>query len=74
MPFPVLSTSVLRLKHSWRDRIVTNAIVRSKGDKITYFGHELDACKDFSSLHFRLPFERVGNSCFHVLKPCLILS
>jgi actin-related protein 6 len=39
-------------------RIVTNAIVRSKGDKITYFGHELDACKDFSTLHFRLPFER----------------
>ncbi|KAI9508411.1 actin-domain-containing protein [Russula earlei] len=39
-------------------RIVTNAIVRSKGDKITYFGHEFDACKDFSSLHFRLPFEK----------------
>ncbi|KAI0301094.1 actin-like protein ARP6 [Multifurca ochricompacta] len=39
-------------------RIVSNAIVRSKGDKITYFGHEFDTCKDFSSLHFRLPFER----------------
>jgi len=39
-------------------RIVSNAIVRSKGDKITYFGHEFDACKDFSTLHFRLPFER----------------
>ncbi|KAH9980073.1 actin family [Lactifluus volemus] len=39
-------------------RIITNAIVRSKVDKITYFGHEFDACKDFSSLHFRLPFER----------------
>ncbi|KAH9991239.1 actin-like protein Arp6 [Russula vinacea] len=39
-------------------RIVPNAIVRSKGDKTAYFGHEFDACKDFSSLHFRLPFER----------------
>ncbi|KAH9168756.1 actin-domain-containing protein [Lactarius sanguifluus] len=39
-------------------RTISNAIVRSKGDKTTYFGHEFDACKDFSSLHFRLPFER----------------
>ncbi|KAI9443407.1 actin family [Lactarius indigo] len=39
-------------------RIISNAIVRSKGDKTTYFGHEFDSCKDFSSLHFRLPFER----------------
>ncbi|KAL5501343.1 ARP6_2 [Sanghuangporus vaninii] len=40
-------------------RIVTNAIVRqTKGEKKTYFGHEFDRCRDFSSLHFRLPFER----------------
>ncbi|KAJ3507482.1 hypothetical protein NLJ89_g6281 [Agrocybe chaxingu] len=38
--------------------IVPNAIVRSKGDKKTYFGHELAQCRDYSSLHFRLPFER----------------
>ncbi|CAA7262815.1 unnamed protein product [Cyclocybe aegerita] len=38
--------------------IIPNAIVRSKGDKKTYFGHELAQCRDYSSLHFRLPFER----------------
>ncbi len=35
------------------------AIIRSKGDKMTYFGHELAQCKDFSSLNYRLPFEKV---------------
>jgi actin-related protein 6 len=40
-------------------RIIPNAVVRSKGDKFTYFGHELDRCKDYSSLHYRLPFEKV---------------
>ncbi|KAA1474732.1 Actin/actin-like protein [Dentipellis sp. KUC8613] len=35
-----------------------NAVIRSKGDKKTYFGHEFDACHDHSSLHFRLPFEK----------------
>lgn len=40
-------------------RIITNAIVRSKGDKATYYGQELDNCADFSTLHYRLPFEKV---------------
>jgi actin-related protein len=40
-------------------RIVPNAVVRSKRDKLTYFGHEFDACRDYSSLHYRLPFEKV---------------
>ncbi|KAF8157920.1 actin-related protein Arp6 [Crassisporium funariophilum] len=39
-------------------RIVPNAVVRSKGDKMTYFGHEMAKCKDYSSLHYRLPFEK----------------
>ncbi|GJE94184.1 actin family protein [Phanerochaete sordida] len=39
-------------------RIISNAIVRSKGDKATYYGQELDNCVDFSSLHYRLPFEK----------------
>ncbi|KAI5123138.1 hypothetical protein M0805_000841 [Coniferiporia weirii] len=40
-------------------RIITNAIVRqTKGEKKIFFGHDLDRCKDFASLHFRLPFER----------------
>lgn len=41
------------------NRIIPNAIVRSKGDKATYYGPELDKCVDFSSLHYRLPFEKV---------------
>ncbi|KAI0086978.1 actin-like protein Arp6 [Irpex rosettiformis] len=39
-------------------RIIQNAIVRSKGDKITYVGQEIDSCNDFSSLRYRLPFEK----------------
>lgn len=39
--------------------IIPNAVVRSKADKRWYFGHELAECRDYSSLHYRLPFERV---------------
>ncbi|KAG6813018.1 hypothetical protein H0H92_014756 [Tricholoma furcatifolium] len=39
-------------------RIIPNAVTRSKGDKMTYFGHEFENCKDYSSLHYRLPFEK----------------
>ncbi|KAJ6614988.1 actin-like protein ARP6 [Mycena sp. CBHHK59/15] len=39
-------------------RIIVNAVVRSKGDKATYIGHELDKCKDHSSLNYRLPLEK----------------
>ncbi|KAJ7093825.1 actin-related protein Arp6 [Mycena belliarum] len=39
-------------------RIITNAVVRSKGDKMTYVGHELDGCKDYSALNYRLPLEK----------------
>lgn len=35
--------------------------MRSKGDKATYIGHELQRCRDYSSLHYRLPFEKVGD-------------
>ncbi|KLO06271.1 actin-like protein ARP6 [Schizopora paradoxa] len=41
-----------------KPRTIVNAVIRSKGDKKTYFGHELEQCRDFSSLHYRLPFER----------------
>ncbi|KAJ7633827.1 actin-domain-containing protein, partial [Mycena polygramma] len=34
-------------------------VVRSKGDKMTYVGHELDRCRDCSSLSYRLPLEKV---------------
>ncbi|KAF9527514.1 actin-domain-containing protein [Crepidotus variabilis] len=38
--------------------IVQNAVARSKGDKRTYFGHEIALCRDYSSLNYRLPFEK----------------
>ncbi|KAJ6514420.1 actin-like protein ARP6, partial [Mycena vitilis] len=38
--------------------IIANAVVRSKGDKMTYVGHELDRCRDYSSLSYRLPLEK----------------
>ncbi|TFK34759.1 actin-related protein Arp6 [Crucibulum laeve] len=39
-------------------RIIPNAVARSKGDKKTYFGHEIARCNDYSELHYRLPFEK----------------
>ncbi|KAJ2917005.1 hypothetical protein MD484_g3425, partial [Candolleomyces efflorescens] len=39
-------------------RIIQNAVIRSKGDKASYIGHEFEACKDFASLHYRLPIEK----------------
>ncbi|KAJ3489979.1 hypothetical protein NLI96_g1756 [Meripilus lineatus] len=39
-------------------RVIPNAIIRSKGDKATYIGDEIQHCRDFASLHFRLPFEK----------------
>lgn len=39
-------------------RIIHNAIIRSKGDKMTYVGHEFANCEDYTSLHYRLPFEK----------------
>lgn len=39
--------------------IIPNAVVRSNGDKMTYYGHEVERCVDYTSLHYRLPFEKV---------------
>ncbi|TFY76532.1 hypothetical protein EWM64_g7480 [Hericium alpestre] len=50
--------STIKRQFTARGRLVPNAIIRSKGDKTTYFGHEFAACRDFSSLHYRLPFEK----------------
>ena len=42
-------------------RIIPNAVVRSKGDNATYIGHELAKCRDYTSIRYRLPFEKVGS-------------
>jgi actin-related protein 6 len=49
---------------------VVNAVVRSKGDKATYVGHELEKCRDYSALHYRLPFEKVwvSDKCYRCPK------
>ncbi|KAF9222982.1 actin-domain-containing protein [Gyrodon lividus] len=44
--------------HDLGVRLIPNAVIRSKGDRTTYVGHEIDQCRDFSSLHSRLPFEK----------------
>ncbi|KAI0632288.1 actin-like protein Arp6 [Trametes polyzona] len=44
--------------HDDRPLIIPNSVVRSKGDNSTYIGHELARCRDFTSLRFRLPFEK----------------
>jgi len=31
---------------------------------MSYFGHEIARCKDYSSLHYRLPFEKVWADYF----------
>lgn len=43
-------------------RKIPNAIVRGKNNKRNYVGDELDECTDFSSLYYRLPFEKVMQS------------
>jgi actin-related protein 6 len=40
-------------------RKIPNAIVRGKTNKQNYVGDELDECTNFSSLYYRLPFEKV---------------
>ncbi|TBU45521.1 actin-like protein ARP6 [Dichomitus squalens] len=44
--------------HDEQPRVISNAVVRAKGDNATYIGHELAKCRDCTSLRFRLPFEK----------------
>ena len=44
-----------------RARVFPNAVIRSKGDKATYYGPDFVNCKDTASLNFRLPLEKVNN-------------
>lgn len=40
-------------------RTISNNITRSKAERKTFVGDQLDTCKDFSGLYYRLPFEKV---------------
>ncbi|KAJ7291670.1 actin-related protein Arp6 [Mycena rebaudengoi] len=53
-----VKAGILGQPSSDEPRVIVNAVIRSKGDKATYIGHELDNCKDYSSLHYRLPLEK----------------
>ncbi|TFK90533.1 actin-like protein Arp6 [Polyporus arcularius HHB13444] len=44
--------------HNEQPQVITNAVVRAKGDNATYIGHEVAKCRDFTSLRYRLPFEK----------------
>ncbi|KAJ8483371.1 hypothetical protein ONZ51_g4748 [Trametes cubensis] len=44
--------------HDDQPLIIPNAVVRSKGDNATYIGHELAKCRDYTSIRYRLPFEK----------------
>lgn len=46
--------------HAHSSSVFPNAVVRSKGDRQTYCGHEIARCRDRSSLNYRLPFEKVA--------------
>ncbi|KAG0341434.1 Actin- protein 6 [Podila horticola] len=39
-------------------RTIANNITRSKAERKTFVGDQLDTCKDFSGLYYRLPFEK----------------
>ncbi|KAI0029849.1 actin-related protein Arp6 [Vararia minispora EC-137] len=39
-------------------RVFPNAIIKSKGDKRTFYGADFEECKDCSGLNYRLPFEK----------------
>ena len=60
--FAMQPTRREKLTLNQANRIISNAVVRSKGDKSTYVGHEIEDCRDFSSIHYRLPFEKVSTS------------
>ena len=45
-------------------RIIPNAIIRGRTDRRNYIGDQIDQCTDFSSLYYRLPFERVPDYLF----------
>ncbi|KAL1928194.1 hypothetical protein VTP01DRAFT_3110 [Rhizomucor pusillus] len=50
-------------------KIVTNAIVRGRNDRRFFIGDQLDDCTDFSSLFYRLPFERGYLTNWEVERP-----
>ncbi|EIN12805.1 actin-like protein ARP6 [Punctularia strigosozonata HHB-11173 SS5] len=59
----VLDNGASTLKVGFADeteapKIIPNAIIRSKGDKETYFGHEIERCTNFASLNYRIPFQK----------------
>ncbi|OBZ68644.1 Actin-like protein ARP6 [Grifola frondosa] len=64
-PVVIVDNGASSIKAGWsvlmtqnRGAIIPNAIVRSKGDKTAYVGHEMAKCRDYASLNYRLPFEK----------------
>ena len=56
-----------RTRPAHTSSVFQNAVVRSKGDKQSYYGHEIPLCRDRSSLHYRLPCEKVQRAFKHII-------
>ncbi|KAF7728358.1 Actin- protein 6 [Apophysomyces ossiformis] len=53
------STMKVGLDNELSPRFISNAIIRGRTDRRHFIGDQLDQCTDFSSLFYRLPFEKV---------------
>ncbi|KAF9902946.1 Actin- protein 6 [Linnemannia zychae] len=59
----VVDNGAATIKYGYADedspyRTFSNNITRSKAERKTFVGDQLDTCKDFSGLYYRLPFEK----------------
>ncbi|CDH52255.1 arp6 actin-related protein 6 homolog [Lichtheimia corymbifera JMRC:FSU:9682] len=52
------STIKINTAHDTEPRLVPNAIIRGRSDRRNFIGDQIEQCTDFSSLYYRLPFER----------------
>ncbi|KAL1918512.1 uncharacterized protein VTP21DRAFT_3172 [Calcarisporiella thermophila] len=58
----VLDNGAYTIKCGYADsedlRIIPNSITKGKGDRRVFIGEQLELCRDFSGLYYRLPFEK----------------
>ncbi|KAF9128586.1 Actin- protein 6 [Mortierella sp. 14UC] len=59
----IVDNGAATIKYGYADdntpyRTFSNNITRSKAERKTFVGDQLETCKDFSGLYYRLPFEK----------------
>ncbi|KAI8976537.1 actin family [Pilobolus umbonatus] len=52
------STMKVGFSSSSEPKVIPNAVLRGRKDKRHYIGDQIETCQDFSSLFYRLPFEK----------------